>query len=699
MSVRLSYVQELLARRVLSPERAADARAAAADVGVDLDAWLRTAGCDDSELVLAACEVFSLTPASTSWLEAPLATDQAGAPWDAALFRALGAIPVHAGPPLRIAFASPFGATSERARALPTHRAYLATRDAIAAAQARVFPPAAPPEGGADAAISTSAPTRDDWAEAVEAGPVPPSSSAAATTKVPRVLAQNMAVVFDAIGNAAEKVASASAASPTANPVAATVPDEGDTQRTGRYMMEMPPPSPSPTSAAAAASSSGAPRPEATIVRMMKPLEEEDPIRPRMQGSPVALTPEIEAQLAEAAGLGGMTFGVRAIVKRATTAEEIADKAALQAKGTTALDLLRAVGALPAALAAKLMGDIARALEELHAQGLVHRELKPSHVLLSTSGQVTLADAGRAQASGVEEHVTDMFSLGRLFHHLLSGRDPFADGDAPPPDLMEIAPTLPELLPLVVDKLMKRERKERVQSARDAVELLAPLVQIIEARHPRLLADAVKDPAGVVKKLRVEQAFAEYLRASACMKQRPARKREAAYALRRSIELDSMELRGQKLLRKLCATEKYTFVVPDDPALVDAKNSDDVEKLRAAGEKCLASGAIEQAALCFRRAHDARLADIVGDDARQPFPFLPEVPASSATAVEAGESVDPNATSPSPMKLRVAVVDESKAGGPAPRGSRRGPRLLVASAVALAVLAVLALIVGRYLGA
>jgi hypothetical protein len=675
VGVRFDFVQELLARGVLPADRGADARAAAADDVVDLDAWLRAAGCDENELLLAACEVFALQPASQSWLDAPVQASND----DAALYRSLNAAPVHAGPPLRVAFASPFAATSERALVLPTHRAYLATPSAIAAAQARSLPaahvdvagePKIAHSDGAEAAI-TDAPSvprdeviaRSDWATAASdvVGPVPASAQAAATTKVPR-LAQNMAGVLDAIARDAS--------------IDASNASESDGQQTGRHMMAMPPPS-SPLNAVA----STAARPESTVVRMMKPLEE-DPVRPRMKGTPVALTPEIEAQLAEAAGLGGMTFGVRAIVKRATTAEEVAERAALEAKGATALDLLRAVGAFPAALAAKLMADVARALAALHEQGLVHRDMKPSSVLIARDGVVTLSEEGRTEASSVDEHVTDVFSLGRLFHHLLSGRDPFADGDAPPPDLMEVAPTLPELLPLVVDKLMKRERSERVQSAREAHALLAPLAHIIEARHPHLLADVVAHPAEMVKKLRVEQAFAEYLRASACMKQRPPRKREAAYALRRSIELDSMELRGQKLLRKLCASEKYTFVIPDDPALVDAKNSDDVDKLRAAGAKCLDEGAIEQAALCFRRAHDARLAEIVGDDPRQPFPYLPEVPASPSASPHAATM------SSEPLRVRVAVPEEELA---APRmTSSRAPLLIAAAALVTVVVFLLA---------
>lgn len=684
MGSRSELVQEVIARGVVPTDRADDARAAAADESVDLEQWLRDAGCDPNEVMLAACEVFALPPAPVAWLTtAQLKPDDA---WNVALFRELGAVPVHPGPPLRIAFASALVATSEKALQLPTHRAYLASPEAILTAQTRVLAATPQIEVNEVKPSNGAAHHATDWAAAVDSPP-PPSTEAAATTKVPRVLQQTMVEVGFAIAEAQESQAPA--------PAQAQAPlDEEAAQRTERHMAVMPPPMAPPVSAS---------RPESTVVRLIKPLldkDDADAVRPRMQGktlpTPLVLSPqEIEAQLAEAAGLGGKTFGVRAIVRRATTAEEAAAQAALEAREVTALDLMRAIGVFPAALAAKLMSDVAAALAQLHEQGFVHRELKPSSVLLSPTGTVTLAEAGRAQLEHKDECLTDVFSLGRLCFHLLSGHDPFGSDDGPAPDLMEVAPTLPELLPDVIDRMMKRERSERVPSAQAVHALLAPLVALIDARHPTLVADAVRDAGGLVKKLRVEQAHAEYLRASACMKLRPARKKEAAYGLRRSIELDSAELRGQNLLRKLCASEKFTFVIPDDPELVKAKASDDPALLRAAGEKCVAAGAIEQAALCFRRARDeaslAQLREIVGDDPCQPFPFLAQVPHEKN---ESGAKTAKRSPTASTSPVSSAGTEALRQDPPTAASWWTSTPVLIGLALGLAVLAFLA---GRFL--
>jgi len=134
-------------------------------------------------------------------------------------------------------------------------------------------------------------------------------------------------------------------------------------------------------------------------------------------------------------------------------------------------DLLDA-GALPAPRAAALLADVAAALDALHARGLVHRDVKPSNVLLDANGRAQLADFGLATASdwtrltrdgalvGTPHYVapelvagetatsaSDVYSLGCVGYHCLTGAPPFAgrrllqvgfahlSEEPPPPDL------------------------------------------------------------------------------------------------------------------------------------------------------------------------------------------------------------------------------------------------------------------------
>ncbi|MGY1641283.1 serine/threonine-protein kinase [Geodermatophilus sp. SYSU D00703] len=178
--------------------------------------------------------------------------------------------------------------------------------------------------------------------------------------------------------------------------------------------------------------------------------------------------------------------------------------------------LLRRTGPLDPARAVDLVGQVARALDAAHAGGLVHRDVKPSNVLLvaradgrdlagSVAGEdfAYLADFGIARgaddepgaaltatgaAVGSTEYMAperfasvppdaraDVYSLACVLFELLTGRRPFAAGDpvglmaahlhAPPPVPSSRRPGLPAALDEVVLRGLAKDPALRWQSA------------------------------------------------------------------------------------------------------------------------------------------------------------------------------------------------------------------------------------------
>lgn len=122
--------------------------------------------------------------------------------------------------------------------------------------------------------------------------------------------------------------------------------------------------------------------------------------------------------------------------------------------GPSVQDAVQACGTLPPPTVAHLAATLAEALTEIHAAGLVHRDVKPSNVLLALDGP-RLIDFGIARAVAetglttggyivgspgylspeqvLGPHVgpaSDLFSLGAVLAHAFTGEPPFGRGTA-----------------------------------------------------------------------------------------------------------------------------------------------------------------------------------------------------------------------------------------------------------------------------
>jgi pSer/pThr/pTyr-binding forkhead associated (FHA) protein len=172
-------------------------------------------------------------------------------------------------------------------------------------------------------------------------------------------------------------------------------------------------------------------------------------------------------------------------------------------EGTDARALIAAEGRIEPLRAARIVRQVGAALDAAHARGMLHRDVKPSNVLLARGDHVYLSDFGLAKradsAGGLTRHGTivaraeyvspeqilnqrvdaraDIYALGCLLFEALTGEVPFANWqegpgalahlNAPRPSPTDLRPDLPRKFDEVVHRAMAKEPSERYPSAGD----------------------------------------------------------------------------------------------------------------------------------------------------------------------------------------------------------------------------------------
>lgn len=176
-------------------------------------------------------------------------------------------------------------------------------------------------------------------------------------------------------------------------------------------------------------------------------------------------------------------------------------------EGADLSSVLTRRGKLPAREAVDIVRQVCRGLEAAHAEGVVHRDLKPHNIMIYGQGKVLVMDFGIARSMS-ESHVTrtgalvgtptymspeqaqgqpvdarsDLYTLGIIFYELLTGKPPF-EADNPmatlvrriqekPVPPVEVEASVPPPLNQIVLKMLATLPENRYQTA---AEILADL--------------------------------------------------------------------------------------------------------------------------------------------------------------------------------------------------------------------------------
>jgi tRNA A-37 threonylcarbamoyl transferase component Bud32 len=189
-------------------------------------------------------------------------------------------------------------------------------------------------------------------------------------------------------------------------------------------------------------------------------------------------------------------------------------------EGTDLQRLLAQERRLEPARTLAILSQVANALDEAHAHGLVHRDVKPGNVLLAAHEHVYLSDFGLTKQTGSESNLTetgqfmgtadyvspeqvdrepataasDQYALGCVLYECLAGEAPYrseslmgvlySHASAPVPSLHQQRPELAEAIDQVIARALAKKPEQRYPGCRQLIDQAGQALEVSAGPMP-----------------------------------------------------------------------------------------------------------------------------------------------------------------------------------------------------------------------
>ncbi len=189
--------------------------------------------------------------------------------------------------------------------------------------------------------------------------------------------------------------------------------------------------------------------------------------------------------------------------------------------GETAQETLARLGPYSEKAALEIVLQVAQGLHHAHRNGMVHRDVKPDNIMVTSGGVAKLCDLGLAKSLAGDTSITqtglavgtphyispeqargeddvdiraDIYSLGATLYHMIAGRTPYSGSSAMAvmtkhlnddiPNPRDVRPELSLGLVRLIEKMMAKERDDRYQTPE---ELIRDLNLVLSGKNPAAL--------------------------------------------------------------------------------------------------------------------------------------------------------------------------------------------------------------------